>query len=84
MITGGSTYALATGEVTHRSVQGLFLLLGAEPPRLATHTVALDDRGFVLTGRDIPRERWATADRPRPSPPPSLASSPSATSAPAR
>ncbi|MDF1604754.1 FAD-dependent oxidoreductase [Nocardioides sp. YIM 152315] len=38
---------------------GLFLLLGAEPhcdwlPR----EVARDDRGFVLTGRDVPRELW--------------------------
>ena len=53
----------ATGEVTHRSVQGLFLLLGAEARDWLPSTVALDDRGFVLTGRDIPRERWVS-DRP--------------------
>ena len=55
----------ATGEVTHRSVQGLFLLLGAEPHSdWLPDTVALDDRGFVLTGRDIPRERWANGRPP--------------------
>ncbi len=38
---------------------GLFLLLGAEPhcdwiPR----EIARDERGFVLTGRDVPKEKW--------------------------
>ncbi len=48
-----------SGERTQREVRGLFLLLGAEPrcdwlPR----EVARDPRGFVLTGRDVPRDRW--------------------------
>ncbi|HET9419620.1 MAG TPA: FAD-dependent oxidoreductase, partial [Nocardioides sp.] len=39
---------------------GLFLLLGAEPhcdwiPR----AIARDEHGFVLTGRDVPRELWS-------------------------
>ena len=35
---------------------GLFLLLGADPAcDWLPAEVALDDRGFVLTGRDIPR-----------------------------
>jgi thioredoxin reductase (NADPH) len=48
-----------TGERTVRPARGLFLLLGAEPrcdwlpPELAR-----DRFSFVLTGRDVPRERW--------------------------
>ncbi|CAI9416594.1 FAD-dependent oxidoreductase [Nocardioides sp. T2.26MG-1] len=38
---------------------GLFLLLGAEPHcDWIPDSVARDDRGFVLTGRDVPREHW--------------------------
>jgi thioredoxin reductase (NADPH) len=49
-----------TGERSRRGVQGLFLLLGAAPhcdwiPPL----VARDENGFVLTGRDVPKEQWA-------------------------
>ena len=48
-----------TGEVTRRNAEGLFLLLGAEPHcDWLPDEVALDDRGFVLTGREIPKERW--------------------------
>jgi thioredoxin reductase (NADPH) len=48
-----------TGVVARRDLQGLFLLLGAEPrcdwlpPELA-----VDERGFVLTGRDVPKQLW--------------------------
>jgi thioredoxin reductase (NADPH) len=48
-----------SGERTTRPARGLFLLLGAEPrcdwlpPELAR-----DDNSFVLTGRDVPRDRW--------------------------
>lgn len=54
-----------TGEVTRREAQGLFLLLGAEPhcdwlPR----DVARDERGFVLTGRDVPWQAWASGNQP--------------------
>ena len=39
--------------------RGLFLLLGAAPEcGWLPETVLLDEKGFVLTGRDIPRERW--------------------------
>ncbi|WGL51657.1 FAD-dependent oxidoreductase [Nocardioides sp. BP30] len=50
---------LTTGERTTTPAHGLFLLLGAEPrcdwlpPELAR-----DKNSFVLTGRDVPRERW--------------------------
>ena len=38
---------------------GLFLLLGAEPRcGWLPPEVARDERGFVLTGRDVPTDRW--------------------------
>ena len=38
---------------------GLFLLIGAEPHcEWLPDAVARDERGFVLTGRDVPRDRW--------------------------
>ena len=54
-----------TGEVARREAQGLFLLLGAEPrcdwlpPELA-----VDERGFVLTGRDVPKHLWSDGRPP--------------------
>ena len=50
---------LIDGSVTRREIQGLFLLLGA-----VTHTdwlpseVSRDEKGFILTGRDVPHEFW--------------------------
>ena len=39
--------------------EGLFLLLGAEPHcDWLPPEVARDEHGFVLTGRDVPREHW--------------------------
>lgn len=50
---------LETGEVTRREAGGLFLLLGAEPRcDWLPPDVARDERGFVLTGRDVPTDRW--------------------------
>ena len=58
-----------TGERTTKQARGLFLLLGAEPrcdwlpPELAR-----DKHSFVLTGRDVPRDRWidgAATGQPR-------------------
>ncbi|MBS43878.1 MAG: response regulator [Nocardioides sp.] len=55
---------LATGDVVRRDAQALFLLLGAEPHcDWLPDGLARDDHGFVLTGRDVPRERW-TDDLP--------------------
>lgn len=49
-----------TGTVERVAAQGLFLLLGAEPHcEWLPPEVARDERGFVLTGRDVPREHWA-------------------------
>ena len=74
---------VATAERSRRDVRGLFLLLGAEPRcDWLPPEVALDERGFVLTGRDVPQETWrdGVPTWPRRSP----GSSPPATSAPAR
>jgi len=48
-----------TEATSRRTCDGLFMLIGADPrcgwlPR----EVELDERGFVLTGRDIPTEAW--------------------------
>jgi thioredoxin reductase (NADPH) len=49
-----------TGEITRRNAEGLFLLLGAEPHcDWLPDAVVRDDRGFVLTGRDVPKDQWA-------------------------
>ncbi|MFN8125647.1 MAG: FAD-dependent oxidoreductase [Candidatus Nanopelagicales bacterium] len=48
-----------TGEVGRRPIDGLFLLLGAQPRvDWLPATIARDSHGFVLTGRDVPRDRW--------------------------
>ncbi len=48
-----------TGAQETRGVGGLFLLLGAEPHcGWLPPEVARDERGFVLTGRDVPKDRW--------------------------
>jgi thioredoxin reductase (NADPH) len=53
---GGSTKTLA---------DGLFCLLGADPDcSWLPDDVALDERGFVLTGRDVPREAWVDGQPP--------------------
>jgi thioredoxin reductase (NADPH) len=49
-----------TGERTTRPAGGLFLLLGAVPHcSWLPSAVALDNHGFVLTGRDVPKHSWA-------------------------
>ncbi|GAB3771177.1 thioredoxin reductase (NADPH) [Nocardioides ginsengisegetis] len=49
-----------TGDVRRLPARGLFLLLGAEPHcDWLPDEVVRDAKGFVLTGRDVPRERWA-------------------------
>jgi thioredoxin reductase (NADPH) len=47
------------GERTRVSAYGLFFLLGAEPHcDWLPAAVARDEHGFVLTGRDVPQDRW--------------------------
>ena len=51
---------LDSGEHERVEARGLFLLLGAAPEcGWLPDEVLRDEKGFVLTGRDIPRERWA-------------------------
>ena len=60
-----------TGQEERRTAGGLFVLIGAEPHcEWLPGEIALDDRGFVLTGRDVPKDRW-----PGELPPPNLATS---------
>jgi thioredoxin reductase (NADPH) len=47
------------GEQERVPAYGLFLLLGAEPHcDWLPPAVSRDEHGFVLTGRDVPRDRW--------------------------
>ncbi|MEU4388125.1 FAD-dependent oxidoreductase [Promicromonospora sp. NPDC023805] len=56
---------LDTGEPFKTLADGLFCLLGAEPDcSWLPEGVALDERGFVLTGRDVPREFWVDGQPP--------------------
>ncbi len=49
----------ASGSTSDRGCHGLFLLLGAEPHcEWLPAEVARDERGFVLTGRDVPPHLW--------------------------
>ncbi|WP_210503213.1 FAD-dependent oxidoreductase [Nocardioides xinjiangensis] len=51
---------VGSGEQERVEARGLFLLLGAAPEcGWLPDAVLRDERGFVLTGRDIPPERWA-------------------------
>lgn len=48
-----------TGSEEDLECRGLVLLLGAEPHcEWLPEAVARDARGFVLTGRDVPADRW--------------------------
>jgi thioredoxin reductase (NADPH) len=50
---------LNSGEVTRHEAGGLFLLLGAVPKcDWLPPEVCRDENGFVLTGRDVPKELW--------------------------
>lgn len=64
-----TTEDLDSGRQQTRPATGLFLLLGATPHiDWLPGQVAVDDHGFVLTGRDIPVDQWDDAV-----PPPNLA-----------
>jgi thioredoxin reductase (NADPH) len=55
---------VVTGERERMEARGLLLLLGAAPEcGWLPDDVLRDQRGFVLTGRDIPKDRWV-ADVP--------------------
>ncbi len=54
-----TTERVDTGERTTREAHGLFLLLGANPHAgWLPPEVAVDEHGFVLTGREVPQDTW--------------------------
>jgi thioredoxin reductase (NADPH) len=54
-----------TGAETRHEVGGLFLLLGADPHcDWLPDTICRDERGFVVTGRDIPKRLWPSGTPP--------------------
>ncbi len=56
-----------TGATERLRADGLFLLLGAEPGcDWLPAEIAKDEHGFVLTGREIPKERWKDGHPPAP------------------
>lgn len=60
-----TTEDVDTGRQRTRPAAGLFLLLGASPhAEWLPEEVAVDDHGFVLTGRDVPIDRWVDAVPP--------------------
>ena len=56
-----------TGQRDEVAAAAVFVMIGAEP---RTHwlgdLVAVDDRGFILTGRDLPRGAWPLRRPPLP------------------
>jgi thioredoxin reductase (NADPH) len=71
---GAGTHRLES--LTLRSVRGgetetvpanmLFALIGAQPhTEWLAGTLARDDRGFILTGRDLPEDSWPLSRRPK-------------------
>ena len=60
-----TTEDLHSGRQQTRRAAGLFLLLGATPHAdWLPGQVAVDDHGFVLTGRDVPADHWDDAVPP--------------------
>ena len=84
--SGSAIRDLNTGEVTRHEAGGLFLLLGAEPKcDWLPPEICLDEHGFVLTGRDVPKDLWSDGLPPaEPGDRRSPGSSRPATSGPAR
>jgi thioredoxin reductase (NADPH) len=58
---------IGTGLREDVAAAALFVMIGAEPrTEWLGHTIWRDDRGFVLTGRDVPREGWRSDQSPLP------------------
>ncbi len=56
-----------TGRRERLVAAAVFVLIGAEPHTEWLHgVITLDDRGFILTGRDIPPEAWPLQRAPLP------------------
>ena len=57
----------SNGTIERLPAEGLFLLLGADPGcGWLPPEVVQDERGFVLTGREIPMDRWVDGRPPAP------------------
>jgi thioredoxin reductase (NADPH) len=58
---------IGTGLREDVAAAALFVMIGAEPrTEWLGHSIRRDDRGFVLTGRDVPREGWRSDRSPLP------------------
>ena len=58
---------VATGRREEVATAALFVMIGAEPrTEWLREAVRRDDRGFVLTGRDVPMDGWTSARPPLP------------------
>jgi thioredoxin reductase (NADPH) len=56
-----------TGQQEGVAAAGLFILIGAEPrTEWLREAIVCDDRGFLLTGRDVPTEAWLLPRAPLP------------------
>ncbi len=56
-----------TGRREEVAAAAIFVMIGAEPrTEWLRGVVARDDRGFVLTGRDVPQEVWTSSRPPLP------------------
>jgi thioredoxin reductase (NADPH) len=57
--------ARSTGSRTTVPAAALFVMIGAEPPtEWLSGTVERDDRGYLLTGADVPAGRWSMSRPP--------------------
>jgi thioredoxin reductase (NADPH) len=57
----------ATGQHEDVATAALFILIGAEPrTEWLREAIVCDDRGYVLTGRDVPGEAWPLQRAPLP------------------
>jgi thioredoxin reductase (NADPH) len=68
VLTGALTIEDAeTGQREQLPAAVVFIMIGAEPcTGWLRGTVELDDRGFILTGRDIAPEAWPLTRAPLP------------------
>ncbi len=56
-----------TGRQQEVPATAVFVLIGAEPHTdWLREVVALDERGFILTGRDVPESAWLESRSPLP------------------
>jgi thioredoxin reductase (NADPH) len=55
-----------TGQREQVPAVAVFVMIGAEPRTKWLRNLRLDDRGFILTGRDVPPESWPLTRAPLP------------------